>query len=302
MTARHGTVSRSDPRGSATPGAAEMSPVPLTHRLQALSRLRAVDWSPSYVGLLIYVFAVTTYRLPLGTAGMVVGILGLVFERGAVRLPPPLLWFAAFVSWAGVGALLSVYPEAAQDGIILLAKLWLVMFVAINALRTPARVWFFLVFFLACFATHPARGAIFNYLSGYSYLGRALWINEFENANQLAALALLQLSIATGLVSAVRKGAVRWGAIASVAVLPVVILMTQSRGGFIALGTFALLVVSAHRRRLRAFATAAIVAAAAAMIAPGGVWDRVGGLGRAFRDNALEIGRASCRERVWIPV
>ena len=109
-----------------------------------------------------------------------------------------------------------------------------------------------MIFFLACYALFPVRGTMVNYfVAHYTIFGRALWNYTYRNPNDLAALTLLPLSTAAALLATERTGWIRLGAIAGIAVLPVLILMTQSRGGFIALCVFAAFALRGQRRRLR---------------------------------------------------
>jgi putative inorganic carbon (hco3(-)) transporter len=236
-----------------------------------------VQWTFGYVGLLLYVFAIVTFRLPIGTPAMLMALVGVFMGPGKVRVPPVLIAFGGFILWAAVGYTQTAYSAAVWERLILFVKLWLIAFAAVNTLRTPAQIRFFLVFFLVCFATHPARGAIFNYLTGYTVFGRALWNHVYGNPNDLAGLTLLPLALAIALFRDVDAW-IRRGAMVSIVVLAVVILMTQSRGGFLGLALMGLLVWQTQRRKLRALLGVLVVGTAAALIAPAGVWERVSGL------------------------
>jgi putative inorganic carbon (hco3(-)) transporter len=243
--------------------------------------LSNVQWTPAFVGLLAYVFSVVTYRAPLATPGLGLALVAIVLGGAKIRVPPVLIAFGGFIFWAFIGYTQTDYAWAVWERLILLGKLWLLAFVVVNALRTPAQLRFFIIFFLVCFATHPARGAIFNYVfHGYTVFGRALWNHIYANPNDLAALTLLPLGLATSLLKDVNRW-VRRGALVSVIVLIALILMTQSRGGFLALAVVGAIVVftmPGGRRRTRAFAGTALVVVSAIVIAPSGVWDRVSGL------------------------
>lgn len=238
-----------------------------------------MQWTPGFVGLLLYVFVIVTYRVPLATPAIGLALIGVVLSGSRIRVPAFLIAFGAFIVWGFIGYTQSAYPAAAWERLVLLSKLWVIAFAAVNTLRTRAQVRFFLVFFLVCFATHPARGAIFNYFYGYTVFGRAVWNHVFRNPNDLAGLTLLPLALAIALLKDPNTW-VRRGAVASVVVLSTLILMTQSRGGFLALALLALLVWQTQRRKLRALVGVVVVGAAAATLAPAGVWDRVSALTR----------------------
>ena len=247
-------------------------------RAAAQTILGDVQWTPAYVGLLAYIFAIVTFRLPIGEAAIILALVGIAVQRERLRFPPLLVWFSVFLLWALLGYAQSTYRPVVLEGWINFGKLWLIALVMVNALRTPGQVRFFAIFFLACFATHPARGAIFNYfIYGHSTFGRAVWNLSFGNPNDLAALTLLPLAIAASLLYDGNKW-VRLGAKASVIVLPILILMTQSRGGFLALAVFAVLTLLGQRNKLRTAALLVMLGGTVALAAPGGVWDRISGL------------------------
>jgi probable O-glycosylation ligase (exosortase A-associated) len=236
-----------------------------------------VEWTAGYVGLLLYVFAVVTYRLPIATPAIGLALAGVLFSRSRIRIPTFLIVFGVFILWGYLGYTQSWYRPEVWEQLVLLTKLWLIAFAAVNALRTRAQIRFFLVFFLVCFATHPARGAIFNYLGGYTRFGRALWNRVYANPNDLAALTLFPLALAITLIKDINIW-VRRGAIVSIVVLAALILMTQSRGGFLALVVMALMVWQTQRRKLRAFMGVLLLGTTAVLIAPSGVWERMLGL------------------------
>lgn len=245
--------------------------------------LSDVQWTPAYVGLLIYIFAVVTYRAPVGTPGLIVALAGVLLSGKRIRIPPVLWAFGAFIIWGAIGYTQSPYAWVVWDRLVLLGKLWLIALVIVNALRTPAQIRFFIVFFLVCFATHPARGAIFNYFYGYTVFGRALWNHIYRNPNDLAALTFFPLGLAVGLLKDVNLW-VRRGALVSVVTLAALVLMTQSRGGFLALAlitAIAIFRLPTGRRRLRTLVGVSLIAATAIVIAPSGVWDRVSALSEA---------------------
>jgi O-antigen ligase len=262
-----------------------------------------VVWTFVFVAFLCYMFAVTTFKLPIGEASMIAGLLGLALQRERMRFPAVLGWSAVFLGWCVLGYFRSPFPTVVWANVILFAKLCLIMLVAANALRSPGQVRFFMIFFLACYALFPVRGAIFNYFANYTLFGRALWNYTYDNPNDLAALTLLLLSIAAALLATERTPWIRWCAKAGLAVLPLLILMTQSRGGFVALCVFAAVAVFTHHHRRR-LQTAVIVAAlglAVVAVAPSGVWTRVRGLAQVTGDldKVDPEGSAKSRYEIW---
>jgi O-antigen ligase len=273
-----------------------------------------VRWTIVFVAFLGYVFAITTYRLPIGNLAMLAGLAGLGFQRDRFRFPQLLIWFGAFLLWCAIGYVRTPYPTPVWDKLIDLLKLWAVILVAVNALRSRAHVRFFSVFFLGCFALFPLRGAFFNYFFYRSTLfGRAIWNYVYSNPNDLAALAILQLAMVAALLSLERPGWVKRAAQVGVVLLPLLVLMTQSRGGFIALALFSICCIVGQwgqlrrvldpARRLRLVLTLLAVLIAVAFFAPNGVWARVAGLQHLTTTDQLEQvdqeGSARQRFEIW---
>src|SRR5690606_396077 len=123
------------------------------------------------------------------------------------------------------------------------------------------------------------------------------------NPNDLAALTLLQLGMALALYLREPKGWPRIAALAGIVLLPFIILLTQSRGAFLAIAAFGLLTIAGQRRRLRSLAIVAVIGAVVAMAAPDSLWERVGGLRNATNtENLQEVdsdGSAEQRYEIW---
>ncbi len=261
-----------------------------------------IAWTFIYIAFLSYVFAVTTYKLPIGEASIIAALVGLLLQRESVQLPALLGWSVLFLGWCALGYLETAFRDAVWDNIIVLAKLCLITLVATNALRSAAQVRFFMIFFLACFALFPVRGTLVNYFVYHETLvGRALWNYIYNNPNDLAAMTLLALSIAAAVLATERPGWVRSCALAGLAVLPALILMTQSRGGFIGLSVFAAFAMFGRRRRLRTAVIVATLSLAVVVVAPSGVWKRVAGLSQVTEnlDNVDPEGSAKARSQIW---
>jgi probable O-glycosylation ligase (exosortase A-associated) len=244
----------------------------------ALSVLKGVEWSPAYIAFLVYVFTITTYRLPLGTASMVTALVLLPLERRPLRLPPLMLWALAFLGWTFLGWGSSAYPDVVWETVNELAKICGVMLVAVNVLTTRARLRFFLLAFLGFFAFYPVRGSLFAYfIYGGTVQGRAAWNYVYNNPNDLAALCLLPLALAAGMLIVERQRWIRWCAVAGAIVLPFVIFLTQSRGAFIALSVFGIVVLRGQKKRRGAILlTAGLVGIVVFLFAPASLWKRLG--------------------------
>jgi O-antigen ligase len=229
-------------------------------------------------GLCVFTFAVVTYLLPVGVAGVAIAAAGLVLQGGKVRVPFPVWLFGAFVLWAFVASFASSYPDIALDNVREDLKLLAIMLIVVNALRTEGQLRFYLLFFLGCFILFPVRGTL---VGGDAVAGRAVWNYIYSNPNDLAALCLIVLGIALGFMFARPSGAlVRLGAGISAILLVVVILLTQSRGAFIGLvaGMGPALIGLGLKRPGRLFLFAGILAVVINLVVPTSVWERLSGI------------------------
>ncbi len=269
---------------------------------------KGVHWSLAYVGFLVYVFVITTYRFNIGTVAMGAALLGLPLQRGRLRFPPVVVWTGVFLIWCLFGFAQTQYPSAVWDRLIDFAKIWLITLTAVNVIRTRAQLRFFLLFFLGCFALYPARGALFNYFIYHESMeGRAYWKMIYANPNDIAAFCLLQLSLGIGVLLTDRPGWARKAALAGVLVLPFLVLLTQSRGAFIALVVFALFALGTQRRkkRVRTLATVLVVGAIVAVAAPESAWKRLGGITNITAGGQVDLyrmdkeGSAAQRYEIW---
>ncbi len=133
--------------------------------------------------------------------------------------------------------------------------------------------------FLGFFAFYPVRGALFSYFIYHGTVeGRAAWNYIYSNPNDLAALCLLAAFVhRSECWSANARAWVRYCAMAGAVMLPFVILLTQSRGAFIALVVFALVILKGQKkRRGKILLLAGAAAVVIALAAPSSVWQRLG--------------------------
>jgi O-antigen ligase len=260
-----------------------------------------VQWSPLFVVFLLYVFIITSNRIPVGTETMVVALIALVFQRDSFRLGPVGLWAIAGLGWSAAGILTAQYTGVVKDAVNEDLKVCLVTLTMINAIRTRRQLSFFLFFFIGCFALFPIRGAVFNYFiyHGTTY-GRAAWNFIFSNPNDLAGFLVLQLSIAYGIAAAEPKGWVKKAGVLGGLVIPFVILLTQSRGGFLAMIAFYAIVVEFKTLRIRRIVFGLAGAVIVAVTAPDAVWDRVAGLKNVTNTEQLsEVDPEGSAEQRW---
>jgi putative inorganic carbon (HCO3(-)) transporter len=265
---------------------------------------RGVKWTLTYIGFLGYIFAITTYRFPIGDVAIVCALVGLLTQKEPLRVPGLLKGLGLFILWGMIGYSVTNFPTLVYARLDMLVKLWLIALVAANALRTREQVRFFLIFWLACFALFPVRGALFNYyIYRETIFGRALWNYIFSNPNDLAAYCILQLSMTLGLHAIEDRGPFRFSARLGLGVLPMLILLTKSRGAFLGFAAFLLLVLTGQRKRGRAIALTVLMAGVLVSIAPPDVLDRVFALKKIEETgnvgDADEEGSAKQRYEIW---
>lgn len=236
------------------------------------------SWSLALLGLCIFTFAIVSYKWPVGDFGIAVALIGLVLQREKLRISPPVWFFGAFVLWAFIASFQSPYAEVARDKVVDYVKLFAIMVVAVNALRTEGQVRFYLFFFLACFILFPVRGTL---VGGELVQGRAVWNYIYRNSNDLATLCILALGIALGfLFTETSRKMVKLGAIVSSFLLLAVMLLTQSRGAFgaLAAGMGPAFIWSGLKRPVRFIIVIAVLIFLALQVAPSNFWDRLAGM------------------------
>lgn len=195
--------------------------------------------TPAYVAFCAYIFAIITTRVPIGTAAMATAILTLLMEPTKLRFPRVLMFAFALVAWAFVGYGTTNYPDEVADQTYEFIKVCAVVLVAVNVLTTRARLRLFLLGSMVAFFIYPARGTLQNYFMGETLQGRAIWNGIYANPNDLAALCLLQLGLVLGVIETERKKWVRSFAMLMGVLLPLIIVLSQSRGAFLAIAAFA---------------------------------------------------------------
>ena len=261
-------------------------------------------WSASFVGLLVYLFSAVTYRLPLVIPAMILALLGLLMER-RVTVPFFVILFGAYVAWAAASYTTSVDPAGTLAQTIVLAKVFVICFVIANVTRDGWRMRVFMVFFLACFALYPARGTFVNYfIARYTVFGRALWNYIYSNPNDLAALTFFPLALSVAVALTETNKWIKRAALAGVAGLPLMILLTQSRGALIALVVSGILffVVHTKGRRVRSLLVAVAAAIVILPFVPTSAWQRFSLMKNRASGNVIEAdpeGSAEARYNIW---
>jgi O-antigen ligase len=248
-------------------------------------------------GLAIYLFCVHSFKLPIASVGIAIGLLGVLMNTRGITVPAPFLFLAAFIGWCAVGATMSQFKSIVGDTLIDYLKILLIFFVAINASKTLSQLGVFVGLWVLMFGLFPARGTYFNFLAGIGTFGRYGWNFSFANYNDLAAYTILALALSAFLLAGRFPKWVRTGALISSAGLALMIVITQSRGAFIGLVlAFAFMLVrSRSRARLLRFGALAVLAIVLA--APGAVWDRFSRMKYLFDTDTIGEADSSAEQR-----
>lgn len=302
LSGRRSAIARRELVGTS----ASTPPNVLRRVVGALPAAGRVNWTLPLVGLLLYTVVFTSVRAPFGDVAIGLALIGMLLAPKRFRFPGPLAVLALFIVWVLATSLQTEYPDWFGVRWLDLVKLWLIALVAYNALRTRAQVRVYMIFFLGCFALFPIRGTLVTYflLHEFDNEGRAAWIQLYSNPNDLASMALLQLSMAAALLTTERKTWVRLCAIGGMVVVPFLILLTQSRGVFLGLLAFIAIAFTAQRRKLRVAVRVAAALAILVAVTPSGVWNRLERLTRATStDDLAQVdgaeGSAFERYEIW---
>ncbi len=250
-------------------------------------------------GLAIYLFCVHSFKLPIASAGIAIGLAGVLMHPREVSVPAPILWMSAFLAWCAVGVSMSSFVVEPGYGVVDYLKILLIFFVAINAARTPSQLAVMISLWVLFFGLYPARGTYFNFIGGISTFGRYGWNFSFENFNDLAAYAILNLGLAGFLLAGRYPKWVRNLALAACAAFALLIVITQSRGAFLGLTVAFLLMLSRSISRAKLIKFAGLATLGIVLIAPGAVWERFSRM--KFLLNTETIGEAdSSAEQRWV--
>jgi probable O-glycosylation ligase (exosortase A-associated) len=251
----------------------------------------------------VYLWVIHSYRLPIGAAAIVVGLCGVVLQRERLRIPAPLVWCGLWVAWAGIGYFTATHPEMTGPKIWEYVKLWLIFLLALNLCHTKQQLRLMIIAWLGIFAIYPVRGILFNFASGIQIQGRYQWNFIFSNPNDFATLTLPLMALSTATLQSAKEKWVKYCALAGTILLPLCIVITESRGGILALATFGTLVLFQYRRRIGAVLMILMVIGLIAQLAPQSVWNRVSGLKSVFNEETLDeadpYGSAKQRYDIW---
>ncbi len=303
-SARHwgtGIQGRSDPAlsgGGAGVVAGERVSVPATMPQQA------ARFSLGLVALIYYLWVIHSYKTglaDLAPAGLLVGVL---VRGGTLRIPAPLKVMGLLVLWSSLGLAVTMDQQVTLDSVLTIGKLWVILFCLMNIVRNAADLRIAVIAWLGVYALYPLRGAYYNqFICHCTEFGRVAWNFIFANPNDLAALSMMPLGMAGGMVYVERVKVWRLAAIAGVAALTLLIMLTQSRGAMLGVGFATVLLILGSRRKGRDLFILLAVFAVAAVLAPRGVWTRLAGLTNVSVQSGMQgvdpEGSAEARWQIW---
>ena len=257
------------------------------------------------VALVFYMWLIHSYKLAAGEVAVALLGIGVLLRGGQLRFPAPLQFFGLLIIWSCFGLATTTSTIVTTNALIDLGKLWIIMFCVMNVVRNAAELRMVLIAWLALFALYPVRGALFNqYICRCTEFGRVAWNFIFNNPNDLAALSIFPLGVAAGVATVERTKIFRWAALIGVAMLALIVMLTQSRGAILALGTSVILLPLTSKNRGRDLFLIAALFGLAAIVAPKDVWDRVSGLSNASISSGMQgvdkEGSAEARWKIWM--
>ncbi|MEO6445867.1 MAG: O-antigen ligase family protein [Gemmatimonadaceae bacterium] len=267
---------------------------------------QGVDYSPAYLCFLLYFFIICSYVVNLGQAAMGAAILAITMgSKDRWRFPAPMFLMAAFMVIITLTFKSSAYRNYVWAPLEDMYKVFLIMLVGISVLNSRPRLRFFMFFALGTYALFPVRGGVFNwFIYSAATQGRVAWNNLFLNPNDYAALMLFPLGLCLVVFTGERSKIIKQLSFVGLAVMPMIIFMTQSRGAIIALaaGGLAYLVLQG-KGRAKAILAVGGIAVVVVVFAPSSVWSRLSSLKSAGESGNLETANdnrsAEQRFEIW---
>ena len=253
----------------------------------ASNPFQGVEWSVSTFAFFAYIFAIVTYRVPIGSVSMGVALFALPLEGRSLKMPPIAILTFSLVGWALIGMLTTDYPDLVDDAVTDFAKVAVVLFVGINVLVTRARIRAFVVAMVIEWGAFPIRGTMVGHFIAHADVeGRAAWNFIYSNPNDLAGLSILALAVTLGMLAVEKRKWVQLGGRAAVAGLVLIIILTASRGAMIALVAFGFIGGRKYFTNVRAILSIALLAVGIVAIAPSTAWRRFSTISMATNTDA----------------
>ena len=267
---------------------------------------QGVDFSPGFVCFLLYFFVITSYVVNLGQVAMAGAIVAVTMgSKDRWKFPSAMFFLVAFIIVITLTYKSTAYRNYVWTPLEDFVKVFLIMIVGVSVLSNRARVRFFMFFALGTYALFPVRGGVFNwFIYSAATQGRVAWNNLFLNPNDYAALMLFPLGLCLVLFTTEKSRIIKNLTLIGLAVMPMIIFMTQSRGAIVALaaGGFAYVVLQGKGRAKSLLAIGGI-AVVVVVFAPSSVWTRLSSLQSATESGNLGTANdnhsAEQRFEIW---
>jgi putative inorganic carbon (hco3(-)) transporter len=256
--------------------------------------------------LLLFCFVSFSQKLPLGTIAAAGAIIAAALRRKQFAIPSYYWWYMAYVAIGALSWVTTIYPRVVSAELVEVAKIVLIGIAACNVIYTRRSGRTFVVWYLALFALFPVRGALYNYVNGFTEHGRIAWNFFFRNPNDLAMTCFLPLGLCAYLIFVEKNAWIRWSAWVGVVVITGVQMLTQSRGAMLALGAGILYFAVHTQRKVRTLLIIGVLCIVAVAATPTQVWNRVAGLSKLTSGNMAEVdpdgsaaGRSMLMHLAW---
>ncbi len=256
--------------------------------------------------LLTFCFVSFSEKLPLGTVAAAGAIIAAAMRGRQFAIPTYYWWYLGYVAIGSIGLATTRYPHTASAELIETVKIALIGMAACNIVYTPRSARTFAVWYLALFALYPVRGALFNYIHGYTEFGRVAWNFFFSNPNDLAMACFLPLGLCAYIIFVEKNKWIWWPAWVGVVVITGVQMLTQSRGAILALAAGIAYFAFHTKRKVRTLLVIAVLFTVAVAATPTRVWHRVAGLSHLTSGDMHKVdpegsaaGRSTLMRLAW---
>jgi putative inorganic carbon (HCO3(-)) transporter len=241
-------------------------------------------------------FSITEYR-PSFLVGLT--LVASSAATGVLPLTSHPLWVGSLLFWffALVAQQFAVVPDLAFSWLIALGIMIVVSALIVRLTTAQGKIYALVAVMAGSFAFFAAKAGLFSLMSGGARYGEGLGTGAFtdNNAYALGCAMVVPLLLAVGQTTQAKWARYGWWAAALLTGFTVI--STFSRGGFLALGSTALVFVLLQPRAIRKLVVAAALAMVAAAVVPipEGYLDRLQTI-----DNYDEIQEESALSRLHV--
>ena len=232
-----------------------------------------------------------TFPFLVVVAGATVG--GMLISKEKNKLPGHPLIIALLIYWLWVilTTILAFEPAHSQVKLTQFSKVMAFALVSTMVMQSPNRLKGYVWVMVASFAFISVKGGIFTIVSGGGSHVQGAGGMMTDN-NQLAMVLSMYMPLAMYMALHPPLPIMKWPLTAAAVLVPLSILGTQSRGGFVALGAVTLMLILKTKRKFSILAAIAIFGIAGFAFMPDSWKNRMESTGSATEDSSF-LGRAS---------